>query len=280
MQNVNGSSEVVTTGRAYSIECTMRNFNFLHVFLLSFILIGCSEPTAVTPAVVADGEAVADTSAVVEEPAVVSDAPVADEPAIVEEDEEDNVMADASAIVEESVAVSDAAEVDASAPVEADDVVVKMPAVIEVDFIESAPKDRFVITNVGNCALEAVIVEFDLSQSAGKLIFDTTGTGAGVEVFQPFEVVAGEIEQVSAEGVQDGDSTLALRITNLAASDSASFTIDVDDTLTNSELGMIRVSGSEITGGMVQITIGDTTQASASFDAASTALVQLPTCMS
>ncbi len=168
---------------------------------------------------------------------------------------------------------------DATTAVESDDAI-EADGAIEINFIESAPKDRFVITNVGSCSLTDVTVEFDLSQSAGQLIFDTTGTGAGVEVFQPFEVVSGEIVQVSAEGVQDGDSTLALRIINLPANDSASFTIDVDDTLTNSELGMIRVADSEIVGGLVQITVGNASSASASFDETSTALVELSACVS
>ena len=66
-----------------------------------------------------------------------------------------------------------------SAPVQAD---------IVVNFVESAPKDRFVIENTGECEFENLVVEIDLSGSAGGLIFDTTATGAGVEVFQPFEV--------------------------------------------------------------------------------------------
>ncbi|NEQ55361.1 MAG: hypothetical protein F6K11_35460, partial [Leptolyngbya sp. SIO3F4] len=113
-------------------------------------------------------------------------------------------------------------------------------AVVNVEFIESAPKDRFVITNMGSCTLTGLTLELDLSQSAGKLIFDTTATGAGVEVFQPFEVEAGDI--VPLGGVNDGDSKLALQIVSLAPGNRASFTIDVDDTLPRSELGQIRVA--------------------------------------
>ena len=59
---------------------------------------------------------------------------------------------------------------------------------IVVNFVESAPKDRFVIKNTGEYDFENLIVEIDLTSSVGRLIFDTTGNGAGVEVFQPFEV--------------------------------------------------------------------------------------------
>ena len=65
---------------------------------------------------------------------------------------------------------------------------------IEVRFIESAPKDRFIINNTSECNLSEFTFSIDLSESVGKLIFDTTEAGAGVEVFQPFEIVSGNIE--------------------------------------------------------------------------------------
>jgi len=99
-------------------------------------------------------------------------------------------------------------------------------------------------------------MNIDLTRSAGKLIFDTTASGAGVEVFQPFEVRSGEIELISGDKVVDGDRTLAVLIASLKSGESASFTIDVDDTMTNSELGMIRVSKSEISGSEVLVSIG------------------------
>lgn len=130
---------------------------------------------------------------------------------------------------------------------------------IEVTFIEGAPKDTFVIKNIGNCPLTNLTVKIDLSHSAGKLIFDTTATGAGVEVFQPFEVTNGSITLSSNNNVDDGDSSLILNIKNLAIKNLASFTIDVDDTLPISELGKIRVAGSEIKNGLVKIQSGNKT---------------------
>ncbi len=124
---------------------------------------------------------------------------------------------------------------------------------IEVTFIEGAPKDTFVIKNIGACQLQDLIVKIDLAQSAGKLIFDTTATGAGVEVFQPFEVTSGSISLSSKNSVKDGDSSLILNIKKLPVNNTASFTIDVDDTLTKSELGKIRVADSEIKNGLVKI---------------------------
>lgn len=128
-------------------------------------------------------------------------------------------------------------------------------AQLNVKFVESAPKDLFAVTNTSNCAVESMSMDIDLSGSAGKLIFDTTATGAGVEVFQPFEPRSGNIELTSSGKVNDGDKRLSVLISDLKPGETASFTIDVDDTLTNSELGMIRVSRSEISGSGIQITV-------------------------
>lgn len=151
---------------------------------------------------------------------------------------------------------------------------------IEVNFVESAPKDRFVIKNVGECGLEFLIVEIDLTQSAGRLIFDTKATGAGVEVFQPFEVKEGSIDLISSDGVEDGDAKLVLKIGSLLSGKIASFTIDVDDTLITSELGQIRVSGSEIEGGLVRISLEEEKPATAAFDSDGKTTVSLPPCSS
>jgi len=126
---------------------------------------------------------------------------------------------------------------------------------LQIKFVESAPKDWFALTNLTNCELNNVRMNIDLSNSAGKLIFDTTAAGAGVEVFQPFEVRSGEIALASGDQVADGDRALAVLIASLKPGETASFTIDVDDTMTNSELGMIRVSNSEITGSEVSVSI-------------------------
>lgn len=146
---------------------------------------------------------------------------------------------------------------------------------LEVRFTESAPKDIFTVKNLGKCDLKEVLLEIDLTESAGQLIFDTTATGAGVEVFQPFEVRQGKMTLTSADNVQDGDTALALRIDQIAAGATVSFTIDVDDTLAKGELGNIRVSGSEIQGGSVRITSVNDDKAVATFGNTSKALIEL-----
>jgi len=128
---------------------------------------------------------------------------------------------------------------------------------LQIKFVESAPKDWFSVTNLTNCSFNKVQMNIDLSNSVGKLIFDTTASGAGVEVFQPFEVRSGDISLASGDQVLDGDRALAILISSLKPGETASFTIDVDDTLPESELGMIRVSDAEITGSEVSISIND-----------------------
>lgn len=149
---------------------------------------------------------------------------------------------------------------------------------LEVRFIESAPKDRFVISNLGECNLSNFVLTIDLTESKGKLIFDTTETGAGVEVFQPFEVTEGNIELASTDFVNDGDTILSLQISELDGNTKSSFTIDLDDTLENSDLGMIRVTGSEIEGATVNITTTNELQLSSNFSNKSTTSITLDSC--
>ena len=149
---------------------------------------------------------------------------------------------------------------------------------LEVRFSEGAPKDRFTISNQGECSLKNVTLDLDLSKSQGKLIFDITAAGAGVEVFQPFEVTEGKLKLASSDGVKDGDSGMSLLIEALQPGERVSFTIDVDDTLPVSSLGMIRVAGSEIKGGLVSLKIGNSKPATATFGTNSKAIIPVSSC--
>ena len=154
---------------------------------------------------------------------------------------------------------------------------------VQIRFVESAPKDAFIIRNIGRCSLEQLAIGLDLSTSDGKLIFDTTETGAGVEVFQPFEVQTGEF--VLADGqqrIQDGSNSLSLEIEQLMPNQSVSFTIDVDDNLTQSQLGQIRVTGSEINGAKASLNLGTTDTLIGVFDSNNLSVINIPNsaCMS
>ncbi|MFK7874287.1 MAG: aggregation factor core [Paracoccaceae bacterium] len=130
-----------------------------------------------------------------------------------------------------------------------------LPAYADVraTFTESAPKDRFEITNDGTCALQGVSVTLDLSTSAAGLIFDVTSSGAGVEVFQPFQLITGGALVANPPQLRDGMNEVTLDIPNFPAGASIVFTIDVDDTRVQSDLGQIRVSGSEIEGAYLRV---------------------------
>lgn len=151
-------------------------------------------------------------------------------------------------------------------------------ASVEIKFLEGAPKDRFVVLNTGDCDLSSFTLEFDLSETQGGLIFDTTADGAGVEVFQPFETQASGVTLVSADAVIDGDKSLTIRVDSLPAQDQLSFTIDVDDTLTNSALGQIRVADSEMRNGSITLKGIGTGEFNTVFDAKSHALIAVDLC--
>jgi hypothetical protein len=147
---------------------------------------------------------------------------------------------------------------------------------IEVEFIEGAPKDRFVLTNTGECALVDTQITIDLTDSASGIIFDTTERGAGVEVFQPLQIVAGQQVLARVPVVTDGDTRVAFDITTLPADQSLVFTIDVDDTDGGRE---ITVSDAEIQGAKVFVT-GATGEAVGVFDGEATARVKTEGCIS
>ena len=116
---------------------------------------------------------------------------------------------------------------------------------LQVQFIEGAPKDRFVIINVGSCDLGPAKVTIDFAASNAGLIFDVTDTGAGVEVFQPFEVTDGAQYLAELPMISDGDQRATLSMTGLGQNKTIAFTIDVNDTNGTRE---ITVSDNEISG--------------------------------
>lgn len=149
-------------------------------------------------------------------------------------------------------------------------------AEIKANFSEGAPKDQFTIRNTGTCALEHVNVLVDLSGSKAGLIFDVTERGAGVEVYQPFALVAGGEVITTAPEVSDGDSQLQLSLASLPPGEAIAFTIDVDDTNGGRE---ITVDGFEITGAAVRIA-SETGSATGTFGPDATAVIPWNTCTS
>ncbi|WP_425091297.1 aggregation factor core [Tropicimonas sp. S265A] len=149
-------------------------------------------------------------------------------------------------------------------------------AEIEVSFRDGAPKDRFTVTNTGNCPTGPMVVEIDMTNSVGKLIFDVTARGAGVQVFQPLEITAGAEFLRIIPGVEDGQTGLQLDLVGLPAGGRISFTIDVDDTIGQRE---ITVSGSEMQGSAVIVQAGFSAEPGV-FDDRAVARVETPGCVS
>lgn len=147
---------------------------------------------------------------------------------------------------------------------------------IRVTFRDGAPKDTFAITNLSACASGPMDLQIDMTDSTGKLIFDVTGAGAGVEVFQPLEITQGTEFLAAIPGVQDGQKVLSFQITNLPANGAITFTIDVDDTIGARE---ITVNGSEMSGSALMVQTASLTS-NAVFDTSAVAVVDTPPCQS
>lgn len=119
---------------------------------------------------------------------------------------------------------------------------------LRVTFYEGAPKDRFRFENAGSCTLADAAIRLDLSTSAAGLIFDVTEAGAGVEVFQPFQLVEAADALTARPLVRDGHTEIRMELNALPPGQAIAFTIDVDDTRGQRA---ITVSGSEIEGATV-----------------------------
>lgn len=150
---------------------------------------------------------------------------------------------------------------------------------ISAEFIEGAPIDKLVIRNESAADWRIVSTTWDLSTSTGKVFFDVTDSGAGVEVFQPFKVIVGAAKPAELKVepmIKDGDQSLSLQFASFSSSESFTMSVDVDDQLGKRE---ITVSDSEMQGASISFELtdlqGETRQASAVFDSNAMAKVCL-----
>ena len=146
---------------------------------------------------------------------------------------------------------------------------------LSLHFFEGAPKDRFVLTNTGTCPLAEATLTLDIGAAAAGLLFDATPGGAGVDVYQPFEVIEGRGALLGLPELADGDTVLSLNLAGLAAGGIVSFSLDVDDTGTGRPE---TISGSEIAGAVVTLVMGETTLEMAFSDQAS-AVIPIAPCI-
>lgn len=148
---------------------------------------------------------------------------------------------------------------------------------IEARFIEGAPRDRFILKNTSAGDVTIRSASLSLSTSDGKLIFDTLEGGSGVEVFQQFKSESNAVQLVKDPELADGAETLSLDFANFNKGAEYQFSLDVDDRLTNSDLGQIRVSGSEMNGAILSFAVttpsGKAQNLSATFNKNNRALI-------
>jgi hypothetical protein len=146
-----------------------------------------------------------------------------------------------------------------------------------VTFQDGAPKDRFTITQTAPCPTGPASLVIDLGTAPAGLIFDTTATGAGVDVYQPFEWVAAPAGTATAPRVKDGDTVLALDLPDLTPQVPLIFTIDLDDTTSNRQ---ITVSGAEVAGATVTLTTTGGGSQSGVFGTNGKAMIKTAACTS
>lgn len=118
-----------------------------------------------------------------------------------------------------------------------------------VEFVEESP-DFFVLRNASDPGWSVQRVEIDLQDTAGRLIFDVTGSGAGVSTYQPYAELGSTAVAVARTEVTDGDSLLNIGFARFAPGEHFLFTVDLDDTLPGQT--QTWVDGVEIAGGRVQ----------------------------
>ncbi len=121
-------------------------------------------------------------------------------------------------------------------------------AALTAKFTESAPRDRFSFVNTSSAAWSVKNITVELASAKGNLVFDTQRGGAGVEVFQPYRLESTSAEVADVQIPDDGGQTITIRFDKFPAGADYVFSIDIDDQLTDSSLGNIRVTGGELTG--------------------------------
>lgn len=126
-------------------------------------------------------------------------------------------------------------------------------AVLSAKFTESAPRDKFRFYNMSSDGWQVQSVKLQLAGSDGNLVFDTEEGGTGVEVFQKFREESQSAKAAVVNEPADGDQSLTIEFSDFPSGANYTFSIDLDDQLKQSELGNIRVSGSEINGAEISV---------------------------
>lgn len=123
---------------------------------------------------------------------------------------------------------------------------------LSVRFVEGAPKDRFIVENLGACPIGSASVTLDLTASRGGLYFDVTAKGAGVSVYQPVEIERGAAFVAEMAPVPDGATSVGLMLRDLPPGEAVVLTTDLDD---RTGQGATIVGDAEIAGAAVIIAV-------------------------
>ncbi len=126
-------------------------------------------------------------------------------------------------------------------------------ASLTASFTESAPRDYFRFRHESESGWSVVKIVLSLDTADGDLVFDTNDGGKGVEVFQPFRKESSTASSAELKLPNDGGQSIEIVFTDFPAGADYSFSIDVDDQLSQSKLGNIRVAGSEMNGATIQV---------------------------
>lgn len=133
-----------------------------------------------------------------------------------------------------------------SASVAAATAAIACDPVLTIAYVDSAPYDTLRLVNASAGAWALIETRIDFAESAGRLVLDTAVGGAGAGSWRPFERVGGAPAR-SVLGAVDGSQQLSIAFDGVAAGASATFGIDLDDTLPPGS-APTRVSFSEIEG--------------------------------
>ena len=150
-------------------------------------------------------------------------------------------------------------------------------ATLSARFIESAPRDRFTFVNTSKPGWSINHISIELAESQGNLVFDTESGGLGVEVYQPYKLEDSSAGVANVLLPDDGEQTIEITFAQFPAGANYTFSIDVDDQLTRSALGNIRVTGGEMKGAQVSVGFisdsGDTALQQTTFDTNNRAVI-------
>jgi len=100
-------------------------------------------------------------------------------------------------------------------------------AEIMISFEESAPKDRFSVSNWSSCEITAGSITFDRSSATSELLFDTEPSGPGENVAQPFEIELTKKVSATSIPVPDGASSAEIRFSDFSPGGEIVVTVDI-----------------------------------------------------